>query len=102
MDYMKAHVEGIHAFKTQKELGFNVMAKYLKISDRKLLEESYDLYAPDFIPAPYPNTEEMKTSFEYVALTKPEIMKHKPEEFVDSSFVAELDKSGFIKKLYGR
>jgi len=102
MDYMKAHVEGIHAFKTQKELGFNVMAKYLKISDRKLLEESYDLYAPDFIPAPYPNTEEMKTSFEYVALTKPEVMKHKPEEFVDSSFVAELDKSGFIKKLYGR
>ncbi len=25
---------------------------------------------------------------------------HKPEEFVDTSFVAELDKSGFIKKLY--
>jgi hypothetical protein len=24
----------------------------------------------------------------------------KPEEFVDASFIAELDKSGFIKKLY--
>ena len=28
------------------------------------------------------------------------IYKHKPEEFVDASFVEELDKSGFIKKLY--
>lgn len=102
MEYMKAHVEGIHAFKTQKELSFRVMAKYLKINNRKLLEESYNLYAPDFIPAPYPNTEGMKTSFEYVALTKPEVVKHKPEDFVDASFVAELDQSGFIKKLYGR
>ena len=25
---------------------------------------------------------------------------HKPEEFTDPSFIAELDKGGFIKKLY--
>ena len=42
----------------------------------------------------------MKTSFEYVALTRPDVWKHKPEEFVDASFVEELDKSGFIKRLY--
>ena len=24
----------------------------------------------------------------------------KPEQFIDNSFVAELDKSGFIKELY--
>jgi hypothetical protein len=27
-------------------------------------------------------------------------MEHKPEEYVDRSFVEELDKTGFIKKLY--
>jgi len=101
MEYMKTHVEGIHVFKAQKEFGLNVLAKYLKINNRKLLEESYNLYAPDFIPVPYPNTEGMKTSLEYVALTKPEVMKHKPEEFVDASFVSELDRSGFIRKLSG-
>jgi hypothetical protein len=31
-----------------------------------------------------------------------EIRNDKPEDFVDASFVAELDKSGFIKKLYGQ
>jgi len=40
------------------------------------------------------------TSYEYVAETRPDVWKHKPEEFVDASFVEELDKSGFIKKLY--
>jgi hypothetical protein len=42
----------------------------------------------------------MKVSFEYVAATRPEVWNHKPEEFVDASIVEELDKSGFIKKLY--
>ena len=32
--------------------------------------------------------------------TKPEIRSHKPEEFVDASFISELDRSGFIKRLY--
>ena len=31
---------------------------------------------------------------------RPEIRSRQPEEFVDTSFVAELDKNGFIKKLY--
>jgi hypothetical protein len=44
----------------------------------------------------------MKTSYDYVALTRPDVWSHKPEEFVDASFVEELDKSGFIKKLYER
>lgn len=99
--YVNAHLEGIHAFKTDKGLSLRVMAKYLKISDRKLLEESYELYAPQFLPAPYPNVEGMKTSFDYVAQKKPQVWKHKAEEFVDPSFIAELDRSGFIRKLYG-
>jgi hypothetical protein len=35
-----------------------------------------------------------------VAQTRPEIRNRKPEEFMDPSLIAELDKSGFIKKLY--
>lgn len=33
-------------------------------------------------------------------MARPEVWKHKPEEFADPSFVEELDRSGFIKKLY--
>ena len=37
---------------------------------------------------------------DFVAQTRPDIRNHKPEEFVDASFISELDKTGFIKKLY--
>ena len=54
------------------------------------------------VPLPQKEIPGMKTSYEYVAVTRPDVWKHKPEEFADSSFVEELDKSGFIKRLYER
>lgn len=57
-------------------------------------------YTADFIAAPYPITKNLEAIYEIVAARNPAIRGHKPEEFVDASFVAELDKSGFIKKLY--
>jgi ABC-type nitrate/sulfonate/bicarbonate transport system substrate-binding protein len=100
MRYMRAHLEGIARFKQQPELAKKIIKKVLRLEDDTLANESWELFAKYRLPAPYPNLEGMKTSYEYVALTRPDVYKHKPEEFVDASFVAELDKSGFIKSLY--
>ncbi len=100
MSYMKAHLEGIALFKKDKEFGKKVIKKALRLDDEELINESYEIFSKGFLPAPYPNTKGMKTSFEYVALTRPDVWKHKAEEFADTSFVEELEKSGFIKKLY--
>ena len=97
---MRAHVEGIHFLKTQKEASLKILANYLRTGDKELLEGSYEIYKEDFLATPYPITHGLATTYEYVALRRPEIYNHKPEEFTDPSFIAELDKSGFIKKLY--
>lgn len=102
MRMMRAHVEGIHFLKTQKEASQKILAKYLKNNDKELLEGSYEIYKDDFIGTPYPITQGLETTYEYVAQRRPEIYNHKAEEFTDPSFIAELDKSGFIKKLYGQ
>jgi hypothetical protein len=34
-----------------------------------------------------------------VSQQRPEILKHRPEEFMDTSIMAELEKSGFFKEL---
>lgn len=102
MNYMKAHIEGISLFKKDRELSKKVIKKMLRLDDEELIDESYEIFSKAFLPAPYPNIKGMKTSFEYVAMTRPEVWRHKAEEFADSSFVEELDKSGFIKKLYAR
>lgn len=102
MRYMRAHIEGIARFKLEPELAKKVIKKILRLDDDSLAQESWELFAKHRLAAPYPNIKGMKTSYEYVATLRPDVdvWKHKPEEFVDSSFVEELDKSGFIKKLY--
>jgi len=100
MRYMRAHIEGIARFKQEPDLAKKVIKKMLRLDDDSLAQESWELFAKHRIAAPYPNIKGMKTSYEYVAATRPDVYKHKPEEFIDSSFVEELDKSGFIKKLY--
>lgn len=100
MRYMRAHLEGIARFKQDPELGKRVIKKMLRLNDDALAQESWELFAKHRLAAPYPNIKGMKTSYEHVAATRPDIYKHKPEEFIDASFVEELDKSGFIKKLY--
>lgn len=100
MRYMRAHLEGIALFKKDPEFAKKVIKKTLRLDDDSLAQESWELFAKHRLAAPYPNIKGMKTSYEYVALTRPDVYKHKPEEFVDASFVEELDKSGFIKKLY--
>ncbi len=102
MNYMKAHLEGIALFKKDREFGRKVIKKTLRMDDDELIAESYEIFSKMFLPTPYPNLPGMKVSFEYVAASRPDVWKHKPEEFVDSSFVEELDKGGFIKKLYER
>jgi NitT/TauT family transport system substrate-binding protein len=100
MRMVKAHVEGIAYFKNNKEFSIKVLSKQLKINDRDTLENSYDTYKQDFISVPYPIMKGLEATYDYVAQTRPEIRNRKPEEFMDPSFIAELDKSGFIKKLY--
>ena len=100
MNYMKAHMEGIALFKRDRDFGIKVIKKTLRVTDDQLVSESYDIFSKMFIPTPYPNHPGMKISFEYVAMTNKDVWSHKPEEFTDPSFVAELDKSGFIKSLY--
>ena len=100
MRLVKSHVEGIAYFKTNKEFSLKVLSKYLKISDREMLEASYETYKQDFISVPYPIMKGLEATYDYVAQTRPEIRTKKPEDFMDPGFIAELDKSGFIKKLY--
>ena len=100
MRYMRAHLEGIALFKKDPELAKKVIKKTLRLDDDGLAQESWEVFAKYSLAAPYPNIKGMKTSYEYVAATRADVYKYKPEEFVDASFVEELDKSGFIKKLY--
>jgi len=53
-----------------------------------------------FLSVPYPITKGLDATDEIAAARRTEVRHHKPEAFVDTKCVGELDKSGFIKKRY--
>ncbi len=98
--FVRSFVEGIAFLKQNKEFSKKVLTKYMRTTDAEYLEGSYNIFREDFISVPYPITKNLDAIYEIAAFRRPEIRTHKAEEFVDTSFVAELEKSGFIKKLY--
>ena len=100
MRFVRSFVEGIAFLKHNKEVSKQVLAKYLRTNDPEYLEGAYMIYKEDFISVPYPITKGLDAIYEIVAHRRADIRGHKAEEFVDTSFIAELEKSGFIKKLY--
>src|ERR1043165_7631768 len=47
--FMKAYLEGIYQFKTNKELALNVLRKYSKVDDMSIIAGPYDDYAQRLI-----------------------------------------------------
>lgn len=97
LNYIKALIEGIHYYKANKEFSLKVLSKYMKISDREVLEENFREY--DFPLKPYPAKEYFELPMQEVGKKDPAVLKENPERFTDASLVKELDASGFIDNL---
>jgi hypothetical protein len=97
VNFTKAMIEGIHVYKSNKEFSMKVLAKYMKIQDREVLEENFREY--DFPVRPYPSKEYFELPIQEVGKKDAKVLKENPERFVDMSLVKELEASGFIDKL---
>jgi len=98
---MKAYVEGIHYYKTHRAESLAILAKYLKAADGDVLTEVYEDIGLALIPQkPYPTLRGIAVMLRELAARDPKIKAARPEEFVDLTFIKELDSSGFIDRLY--
>ncbi len=97
--FIKAYVEGMRRYRTDREFTINVQAEYSGIADRTVAEETYDLTQPGMPEAPYPVVSSLQTLLNFMAKELPEARKAKAWNFVDDRFIRELDESGFIDLL---
>ena len=100
-NFMKAYVEGIHYYKTHPKESLAVLAKYLKTNDAEALKEIYEDIGLALVPEkPYPTLKGIGVMLEELRGKDPKVQTARPEQFVDLTFVKELDSSGFIDRLY--
>lgn len=97
LNFTKAMIEGVHVYKSNKEFAMKVLAKFMKVQDREVLEENFREY--DFPLKPYPSKEYFELPIQEVGKKDPKVLKENPDRFTDMSLVKELDSSGFIDKL---
>ena len=97
---VKSYVEAIHLVRTNPEVTKRAFVKYRKTRDEKQLEVAYQTLREVVKPKPYPNMESFKTIFKDVSDRIPAAKTADPREFVDITFLQELDKSGYIDGLY--
>jgi ABC-type nitrate/sulfonate/bicarbonate transport system substrate-binding protein len=96
--YVQAYIEGTKIARTDPETTKQIISKYTKTDNKEDLDETYNTYAKVWEQAPYVSAAGMQTLLNFAV--NPAGKTAKPEQFIDNSFVAELEKSGFIEKLY--
>lgn len=99
--FIKAYVEGMHRYRTDREFTVDVQAEYSGIADRSMAEETYDLTQPGMPTVPYPVISALQTLLDFMAQELPEAKNADARRFVDDRFIRELDESGFIASLSG-
>jgi NitT/TauT family transport system substrate-binding protein len=98
MRFLRSFVRGMHRYRTDKEFSKRVLAKYGKITDDELLEGTWQEYAPHLVKVPRPSLKAIQIFID--ANYKDKIPALKPESFVDTSLVDQLERSGFIDSVY--
>jgi hypothetical protein len=97
---MQGLVETIHQFKTRPDIVVPALQRYLHIEDRKETEELYAFHVPLFQKAPRPSLPGMQTLRDLLTKKYPAAASLKESDIADSSFIDELERSGFVERLY--
>jgi NitT/TauT family transport system substrate-binding protein len=100
--YLRAYVEGLHRFKTDKSFAVKVIGKYSRITDHEALEETYQHYAVKVMPkVPYPTIKGIQMVLDEIGARNPKAKGLQPGSFIDVAYLKDLEQSGFVKNLYG-
>ena len=100
MRFLRGYIEAMAVIRKDKETTMRSMGKYLKTTDREVLESVYDDYKDVFPQVPLMTAAEVKAVLDVAKSPKAKQMK--PEEFYDNSLVQKIQASGFIDAVNGK
>ena len=99
---LKGYVEGINFIFSNKQATQKIFGKYMRTSDAEVLESSYQAYISTTPKKPYPTLKGLQFLLDRLVSQMPQAKTAKPEQFVDMSFLLELEKEGFFNEMAKR
>jgi NitT/TauT family transport system substrate-binding protein len=100
MRVMKTFVEGLRYYKENKEFVLKVTADFAQNRDPNVLNPTYDVVTRYQDRVPYVNMKGIEFMLKTLEARDPRAKTFDPNAVVDSSFIQELEKTGFIDSVW--
>lgn len=100
--FLKGLMDGIHRFKTEKQMSIDVIRRRYKLEgelDEEMATALYEAIADALEPKLYPSPEAIANVYQEGIRQDKDAAKINPMELWDLHFVRRLDDSGFLKSL---
>lgn len=98
--FLKGMAEAVMRTKNDPASAKRAIAKFTQTDDAKIIDDTYDFYAPYWVTNLALKAEQLTTWFSYLDDKEyPLAGKANPRDFYDNSFVEALEKAGFFQKL---
>jgi len=98
--FVKVTAEAMKILFLDKELTYKVLAKQLRINDRKLLDSAYDEEIKVLEPRLEFKNEALQAIIDETGKVDPRAKKIKVQDLIDRRYLDGLQKSGFFDKLW--
>jgi len=98
---VKAYVEGMHRYRTDRDFTVKIQQEYSGIKDRTIAEETYDMTQPGMPPIPKPVPAALKKALDIMSRELPAAKNADPARFIEDRFIREIEQSGFVASLSG-
>jgi NitT/TauT family transport system substrate-binding protein len=101
-NFMRAMAEASKIVHTDREFFYKVLGKYLRLTDRSVLDSAYNAEIKALEPRLALKLESLQAIIDELSATDPKAKNVKPQELVDNRYLDELNKSGFMDQLWAR
>jgi len=101
-NFMRAMAETAKLMHTDRDFVYKVLGKYLRVTDRSVLDSAYNAEIKVLEPRLVIKAEALQAILDELAANDPRAKKIKPQELIDNRYLDEMEKSGFMEQLWGK
>ena len=98
VSFLKAFLEGIRYFKTNRQAAFKIISKSVGLNDQEEIQEYYEVLTKKFVrDIPMPTVASMRTVLDESTEKNPRIREIKADDLMETRFLTELQATGSIR-----
>jgi NitT/TauT family transport system substrate-binding protein len=98
--FLESYIEGIHVFKTRPDMAIEILQKEEGITDPQIAKGIYERISKSLREVPTPEPKGIQSALDSIGT--PKARGAQAKDYIDTSLIEEIQKSGYISKLYGK